>query len=216
MAYLPTLLTLSGMHLLMAMLPGPNTLVVGWLSAKRSRGAGLGAAAGVALASAAWVALTLWGIGSLLVEAGVLYRGLRLAGAAYLVVVGLRLLRSGLGPAGDPGRGVPALGGRNPFIAGFLTTASNPKSAVFWTSAFLVAVPPHAPGWVHAAIVAVVAGQSAAWYGAVALALSTGAARRRWLRVARWPDLAGGTLLTMLGLRLALEVRGEIATRSLP
>ena len=31
------LLTLAGMHILMAMLPGPNTVVISWLSATRSR-----------------------------------------------------------------------------------------------------------------------------------------------------------------------------------
>ena len=44
MEFLPSLLTLAGMHLLMAMLPGPNTVVVSWLSATTSRAEGLRAA----------------------------------------------------------------------------------------------------------------------------------------------------------------------------
>ncbi len=215
MEYLPSLLTLAGMHLLMAMLPGPNTVVVSWLSATASRAEGLRAAGGVVIASLVWVVLSLFGVGTLLVEAGAVYAALRLLGAAYLVYVGVRMLRAGL-RASVPGAADnrPALAGKRPFVAGMLTTLSNPKSAVFWTSAFLVAVPAHAPAWLYAAIVAVIAVQSALWYGTVALLLSTGVAKRSYLRIARWLDLVAGGVMVALGLRLAEEVRRELAVRA--
>lgn len=169
------------------------------------------AAAGVAAASLVWVALALWGVGALLLEAGSLYRLLRLAGAAYLVYVGLRMLRAGLAAEGAASGGTPRLAGRSPFATGLMTTLSNPKSAVFWTSAFLVAVPPHAPGWVYGAILAIVAVQSLLWYGAIALFFSTGFARRLYLRVTRVLDLLAGGVMVALGLKLADEVRREAA-----
>lgn len=215
MEFIPNLLTLAGMHLLMAMLPGPNTVVVSWLSATVSRGDGLLAAGGVVLASLAWVVLSLFGVGTLLLQAGELYAALRLIGAGYLLYVGAKMLRAGLrAPAAGGTSARPALASRGPFAAGLLTTLSNPKSAVFWTSAFLVAVPPHAPAWLYLAIVAVIAAQSALWYGAVALLLSTDVARRSYLRVARWLDLVAGGVMVALGLRLAEEVRREIALRA--
>lgn len=215
MDYLPSLLTLAGMHILMAMLPGPNTVVVTWLSATTSRGAGLRATAGIVLASMVWVVLSLFGVGTLLLQAGELYAALRLIGAAYLVYVGVKMLRAGMqAPTADGPAMRPALAGRSPFMAGLLTTLSNPKSAVFWTSAFLVAVPPHAPTWLYGAIVAVIAVQSTLWYGAVALLLSTEVAKRSYLRVARWLDLVAGGVMVALGLRLAEEVRREIAVRA--
>ncbi|MBR0679995.1 LysE family transporter [Roseomonas eburnea] len=215
MEFLPSLLTLAGMHLLVAMLPGPNTVVVSWLSATVSRGDGLRATAGVVIASLVWVVLSLFGVGTLLLEAGALYAALRLLGAAYLAYVGIRMLRAGWRPAAPGDESArPALAGRSPFAAGLLTTLSNPKSAVFWTSAFLVAVPPHAPAWLYAAIVAVIAVQSALWYGAVALLLSTGVAKRSYLRLARWLDMVAGGVMVALGLKLADEVRREIAVRA--
>jgi len=216
MDYLPALATLAAMHLLMAMLPGPNTVVVSWLSATGSRAAGLQATAGVVAGSLVWVVLSLFGVGALLLETGWLYRLLRLLGAAYLLWIGVRLLRSGWrgGAAVDPLAAAPKLGGQKPFAAGLLTTLSNPKSAVFWTSAFLVAAPAHAPGWVYAAIVAIIAAQSALWYAAVALLFSTGAVRRRYLRLSRWLDLVAGGVMTALGLKIADEVRREFAVRA--
>jgi len=217
MEYLPVLATIAAMHLLMAMLPGPNTVVVSWLSATSSRSDGLRAVAGVVVASLIWVVLSLWGFGLLLLDTGWLYRVLRLLGAAYLAYIGLRMLRAGWRASDlDPLASQPKLGGRRPFMAGVLTTLSNPKSAVFWTSAFLVAVPPHAPVWVYAGIVAIIAVQSTLWYGTVAFLFSSGFIRQRYLRLSRWLDLVTGTVMVFLGLRLADEVRRELAIRATP
>jgi len=206
-----SLLALSAMHILMAMVPGPNTVVVSHFSASVSRRAGLAAMAGIVLASLLWVALSLAGIGVLLLEAGWLYRALRLIGAAYLVYIGIRLLLSArraapLGAAANP------LGrlSRAPFTAGLLTTLSNPKSAVFWTSVFAVAVPPQAPAWFYAAVLGIITVQSALWYSAVALTLSTGLARRHYAQCARWLDGIAGAVMVALGLRLGDTVRREL------
>ena len=210
-----SLLTLAGMHLLLAMIPGPNTVVVSWLSATVSRRDGLLATAGIVLASLIWVVLSLWGVGALLLQAGWLYHLLRLAGAAYLLHIGIRMLRSGLrptptGPTPTGAAAPPRLFGQNPFRAGLVTTLSNPKSAVCWTSAFLVAVPPHPDAWLYPAIVAVIGLQSGLWYGLVALVFSTGMARQHYLRLARRLDLLAGGVMIALGLRLADDVRREL------
>ncbi|MFB9948414.1 LysE family translocator [Rhizobium puerariae] len=199
----------------MAMLPGPNTVVVSWLSATRSRHHGLLAVGGVVLASLIWVAFALWGVGAVLFEAGWLYRLLRLLGAAYLVYIGFRMIRAGLQPKSVEASVAPPRGAyQNPFAVGLMTTLSNPKSAVFWTSAFLVAVPPHAPAWVYAAILAIIAAQSSLWYGGVAMFFSTGFARQQYLRLARRLDMLAGGIMVALGLKLADEVRRELVVRT--
>jgi threonine efflux protein len=214
MEFIPSLMALAGMHLLMAMLPGPNTVVVSWLSATRSRRDGVLAAAGVVLASLIWVAFALWGVGALLLEAGWLYRALRLLGAAYLIYIGLRMWHAGLRTSAATAANPPRFAGRSPFATGLVTTLSNPKSAVFWTSAFLVAVPPHAPAWVYGAILAIIAVQSFLWYGGVALFFSTGFAQQQYLRLARRLDLLTGGVMIALGVKLAEEVRRELTIKA--
>ncbi|MCW5694725.1 MAG: LysE family transporter [Pseudolabrys sp.] len=210
MSLLPTLLQLSLLHILMAMIPGPNTVVVSYVSARVSRRAGLKAVGGVVAGSAIWVTLSMFGVGVLLLEAGLIYRALRWAGAAYLVYVGLRMLLAGAGSANGQR---PAQGERSPFIAGLLTTLSNPKSAVFWTSVFVIVMPAHAPAWFYAAVLALIVAQSFAWYAFVALALSTSFARRHYLRFALWLDRLAGVIMIGLGLRLAYELRNEMIGR---
>lgn len=207
MEHLPTLLALAATHLVMAALPGPNSVLVAYVAVAHARGAAVRAVAGVTVASLVWVALSLLGLGALLVETGWLYRLLRLLGAAYLLFLGIRLLRGR--PGADGGRGVPAFGSRRPFVAGLLTTLSNPKSAVFWTSVFLVTVPEHPPAWVWAAILAIVGVQSALWYGALALVFSSRGAGRARLRLAGWLDRLAGGVMLLLGLRLARDLTGD-------
>lgn len=205
-----TLVQLSVLHILMAMVPGPNTVVVSYVSARVSRRAGLMAVGGVVLGSAIWVMLSMFGVGVLLLEAGIIYRALRWLGAAYLVYVGIRMLMAGLRPA-DLQR--PPQAARAPLTAGLLTTLSNPKSAVFWTSVFVVMVPAHAQVWFYAAVVALIVVQSFAWYAFVALVLSTEFARRHYQRFAQWLDRLAGVIMIGLGARLAYELRNEIIGR---
>lgn len=207
---LVNLLQLSVVHLLMAMVPGPNTVAVSYFSASTSRRAGLKATLGVVFGSAIWVSLSLMGVGVLLLEAGGLYRALRFAGACYLVYVGWRMLTAGGRSAATPDARAK---GRSPLLAGLLTTLSNPKSAIFWTSVFVLLVPAHAPLWFYAAVVALIVAQSALWYGTVALALSTAIARRHYHRLTGWLDHAAGIVMIGFGVKLADELRGEIFGR---
>lgn len=98
-------------------------------------------------------------------------------------------------------------------LAGLLTTLSNPKSAVFWTSVFVLVVPAHAPLWFYGAVVLLIVIQSALWYAIVALALSTAFARRHYMRFAAWLDRIAGIIMIGLGLTLANDIRGEMFGR---
>lgn len=211
---LVNLLQLSLVHFLMAMIPGPNTVAVSYFSASISRDAGLKATLGVVLGSAIWVSLSLMGVGVILLEAGGIYRALRIAGACYLIYSGWRMLTASRrsGAASGSVAGVMPTG-RSPLLAGLLTTLSNPKSAIFWTSVFVLLVPAHAPPWFYAAVVALIVVQSALWYGTVALTLSTAIARRHYLRLTAWLDRIAGVIMIGFGLKLADELRGELFGR---
>lgn len=210
MNLLPVLLHLSLIHIAMAMLPGPNTVAVGYCSASLSRRAGFEAALGVTCASLVWVSLSLAGAGMLLMHAGEFFRLARLAGAAYLTYVGIRMLRqSGRPTREDAAR--PAY--RSPFLAGALTTLSNPKSAVFWTSVFSVVLPPAAPAWFHAAVLGLIGGQALLWYGLVAFVFSAPFGRSRYARVSSLFGRLVGVAMIFFGLKIADDVRREIFVR---
>lgn len=211
MELLPTLAYLSAIHLVMAMVPGPNTVVVSYCSVGMSRRAGLSAAFGIALASLMWVSASLAGIGALLVHAGDVFRLIRLAGALYLIYVGIRLLRSQ--PSATGTTSAPVY--RSPFLAGLLTTLSNPKSAIFWTSVFAVVLPANPPAWFYGAVLTLIAVQAFFWYATVALALSSDFSRRHYERLGRALNRIAGACMLFFGLKIASDLGKEVlaATR---
>ena len=200
---------LALIYILAAMLPGPNTLTVSHLSASVSRKAGLAASFGIATGTIVWISLSLGGVGVLLLEAGSVYRVLRLLAAIYLVYAGWRIIVHG--PSVDTGTDAasPKIR-RSPYVTGLLTNLSNPKSAAFWTSIFIVLVPTHAPLWFYVVLLVLVAIEAFCWYATLALILSSGPARKHYKRLARWVDRGTGAVMIALGLKLADEVRTEL------
>ncbi|GAA4794774.1 LysE family translocator [Streptomyces ziwulingensis] len=135
-----------GVVLLAYAVPGPDLLVIVRAAARRpalGRAAALGAQSGLCVHMAAAA------LGLSLIAAGSAYAftAIRLAGAAYLMYLGVRvLLDARRGTGGREARGdgrpradqdVPAAGAhsrRGSFLQGFLTNVLNPKAALFFLS----------------------------------------------------------------------------------
>lgn len=191
---------------LAVILPGPNFLATAHSACTGSRGHGLRTACGVAAGTALWTGLSLVGLGAALQAASWLYQGLRLAGAAYLVLAGCRLLLSARrAPASSPAATPQAVAPRTPFRRGLYTVLSNPKTAAFFTSLFAVAMPPDAAAWFKALAAALVVGISWTWYSLVACAASQPRVEALLARAQRALALVTGGLLVFFGLRLASE-----------
>src|SRR5262249_14921858 len=88
----PQLLTVASIWLIAAVSPGPNFLLTAQIAVAQSRARGLAAVAGIALATAMWGICGLLGVQALFVAAPWAYLIVKVAGAAYLVIMGLRLI----------------------------------------------------------------------------------------------------------------------------
>ena len=101
----------------------------------------------------AWGALSSLGVAAILAASAELYAVLRLAGAAYLVVLGLLALRAALTGrhADDPGVAPRGLGRQASmtrlagFRSGLLTNLLNPKIGVFYATLLPQFIPQGAP-----------------------------------------------------------------------
>ena len=190
--------------------PGPDTLAVAHSALKGGRRAGLACMAGVSAGAAVWALGALAGLALLFERAAWAYRAVVLCGAAYLVATGLRMLwaawrwraAGGTTPAAT---GPVASGARAAFRRGLVTHLANPKAAVFFGSLFAVALPPGAAGWAGPALAGVVVAMTAAWYGAIALAVTRRPVAAAYARAERGFTGATGALLAGLGARLAWQ-----------
>jgi threonine/homoserine/homoserine lactone efflux protein len=192
---------------LIVLLPGPDTLVMLRSIVRGGRSRGLATACGVLCGLATWVSAAALGLSALLRASHLGYDALRVAGAVYLIWLGVSsiLLRRARqnGDADVPARrGLLGSG----FGAGLLTDLLNPKVGVFFVS-FLPGFVPHGAsvGWTTLLLGAIFIAETAL-YCAVLLILAGRVTR--WMnqpRTRRRLDTLTGSVLIAFGVRLALE-----------
>ncbi|MFI1989901.1 LysE family translocator [Actinoplanes sp. NPDC020271] len=196
----------AGVIALAAASPGPDFAVVVRRSMVAGRRHGVVAGLGVATGVFVWSVAAALGVAALLEASAVAFTVVKLAGAAYLLWLGVTALlaarRGGAAPAVSADR-VAAAHLRVSYRGGLLCNVLNPKCGVF----FMAVLPQFVPvdgrpdDVLLLSTVAVVV--TVAWFTVVATLV---AALRRGLsrpRVRRALDAATGTVMVALGLRLA-------------
>ncbi|AZZ79175.1 lysine transporter LysE [Pseudomonas sp. RU47] len=114
------------------LLPGPDMILLLQTGARQGRGAALATAIGLGVARGCHVALAALGLAALFKAAPWTFEAVRLAGAAYLLWIGIQCLRSTLLPnlnAGEPGNSHGQW--RDAVRRGLLTNLLNPKALLF-------------------------------------------------------------------------------------
>lgn len=201
-----------GAALLVAATPGPGILYVAARTLAGGRADGIASSVGTGIGGMVHVAAGAVGLSALLLASAELFTVLKLAGAAYLVLLGIRTIRAARLPL-DLASAPPARP-RDAFRQGIVVEALNPKTAAF----FLAFLPQFVdPGRGDVAMQFVV-------LGTISVALNTGAdivaagaadfVRRTMLErpaVIRRLREASGAVLCSLGLMLAFARRPQAA-----
>jgi threonine/homoserine/homoserine lactone efflux protein len=204
------LLVLFGVTTAIAMVtPGPDMLFILGCGMRGGPRAGLLATAGVATSEAIHVAVAAAGLAALFTAVPVAYLVVRVAGAGYLIYLGVRMIRRCGGDQDEaPVAGAAAVRGRRAYLNGLLTNLLNPKMVTF-TIAFLPQFINPALGrvWVQFAVLgAVLIAFEFLVDGTVGvLAGRIGQWLRRRRAARRRVDVATGAVFIGLGVRLAAE-----------
>jgi threonine/homoserine/homoserine lactone efflux protein len=128
------LIAFCAMSLLLSAVPGPSVLFVVGRALAHGRRAALSSALGNALGGYVLVIAVALGLGTAVAQSALVFTAVKLAGAAYLVFLGVQALRA---PSPEL-IGAQPVPGRRRVREGVLVGVSNPKSVVF-----LMAVLPH-------------------------------------------------------------------------
>ena len=209
---LGTLLPFLGACLLIALSPGPSTMLIVRQSLE-SRRSGMLTVLGNETGVFLWGVIAALGLTALLAASEVAYDVMRYVGAAVLVVFGVQAIRSARRGAGaaaavgtEPGTQGRSGTGLRAYWAGLLMNMANPKAAVFAMSFLPQFVPEGAPQ------LPVMLGLAALWAVFEACYYATyvwGVARLRGVLsragVRRRLEQVSGGVLLLLGVRLALE-----------
>jgi threonine/homoserine/homoserine lactone efflux protein len=144
------------------------------------------------------------GLSALIVASATAYTTVKLAGAAYLIWLGVQTIRS----SGRAGPAVPSSAPRHAFLQGLLSTVLNPKPALF----FLTFLPQFVerdravlPQTLTLAAIHVVVGLI--WLTAYAHLVDRARAVLTAPRVKVWLERTTGAVLIALGVRVAVERR---------
>jgi len=197
---------IAAMHLLAVASPGPTLLVVTSHAIAGRRSDGFLVVLGVLFATAIWASLAAAGLGTMIAQFSWLYLGLRIAGAAYLIYMGARMLRSvAHGAPVDLKSSSRSTSGWRAVRAGFLTNISNPKVIAYYASLFGVMIPSDAPGAMFVAAVATAFAVSAVWWSFVTVFFALPVIQKIYVRARRWMDGVMGGFLIILGGRLLVS-----------
>jgi len=188
------------------LLPGPDAFVVMRTALAGGRRAGVWAGAGSAVGNLIWGAASVVGVTGLLAASGAAFSVVKLAGAVYLVYLGVQSLRAAR--RGETltaeGAGDERLSAATAFRRGLASDLLNVKVGLFFTALMPQFMSADAPAFLPAAMVAAMGAivfVLMAGYAYVAARLSATLRRRR---SAQAVNGTVGTVLLALGARLAM------------
>ena len=203
-------LAFLGISILVIVTPGPDTAMTIRNALLGGRAGGIATALGVAAGQAIWALATSAGMVALLVASEPVFEAVKLAGAAYLIYLGVHALIGALRPARTAAAAVAPrrLRPATAFRQGVISDLGNPKMAVFFSSLLPQFVPAGDTMFGGLVLLGLMfCAMTFAWLAVYAVVVARAGDVLRRPRVRRAIEGATGAVLIALGLRLAAEQR---------
>lgn len=119
--------------ILLAAAPGPDVLYVITRGITQGRASALAAAAGFSLGNIIHTAFAIIGVSAVIKASAVAFTAIKIAGAVYLIYIGIKIFRSGGASAGRDDR---IIAPKTVFIQSVTANILNPKVAIFFIALF--------------------------------------------------------------------------------
>jgi threonine/homoserine/homoserine lactone efflux protein len=200
---------------LLTVSPGPDFAVVLRTALGSGTRAALCSALGIAAGCFVWGLAGAVGLTAMLSASQLAYDALRIAGALYLMWLGVQALRAARRRGADSASavaesaaesGAPPLSPLHAFRTGLLTNVLNPKVGVVYMSLLPQFIPHDAPVVATTLLLVTVhAALGISWLGTIALAVHRARAVLQRPRVRRRLDQATGGVLLALGIAVGVE-----------
>jgi len=200
------LLAFVAVSVAVVVIPGPDMALVARNVLRHGRAAGFATSVGICTGVLGWAIAAALGVATLLATSAVAFTVLKLAGAAYLIYLGITTLRARDPSSADGASGEADLSWGRAWLQGALSALLNPKLGVFFLTLLPQFIEPGDPPALRALQLAVVFELiGLIWllvYSTMLGALGAALGRPGPRRFMRWLT---GTILVGLGARVALE-----------
>jgi threonine/homoserine/homoserine lactone efflux protein len=190
-----------GVSAVVIVTPGQDTALTIRNTLLGGRRGGVATAAGVVSGQLVWALAASAGLSAVLVASAPLFTAIRIAGAAYLVLLGAQSLVAAVRGSRAPHTG-RSQRRRAPYRQGVLSNLGNPKMAVFFTSL----LPQFGSSFAGMLGLGLVFGSlTLVWLGAYAVAVAKASGFLQRSAVRRALDALTGVALVAIGVRVAAE-----------
>jgi len=179
--------------------PGPATLAISATAMQHGRKAGLQISSGVVAGSACWGMAAALGISSLMVSNAWLFEIVRLCGAAYLLYLTIKSLKSAVQLGTIHEKDVVP---RNLFWKGMLLHLTNPKAVLGWGAVYAIALPINSEPFIVAQLFFILISVSTIVFIGYGFLFSIEKVSSVYKSLKRWFELAFGLLFGAASLRL--------------
>lgn len=195
------LLAFVGVAVVLTLTPGPDMALVLRNTLRGGRPAGQRTIAGIAVGLLGWATASALGVAAVLAASATVFTVLKLAGAAYLVYLGIQALRA-LRRGEEVRTDAPTRAG-SPFRQGLVTNLLNPKLAVLFTTLLPQFISPDDPAVAKSVLLAAIfVAIGLTWLVTYTYIVSLVAHSRLFRRAT---EALSGVVLIALGVRLAFE-----------
>lgn len=200
------LLTICGLHFIAQLSPGPDVLLIARSAASTTRSNTLKIIAGISAGIVVWVVLTLAGFTVLIDQFPWIQQVLMIVGGAFLARMGWAMLKGGLQAfkqrheASDDQ--VVMNEPKNYFTLGLLTNLSNPKTLIYFSSVFSLALSSSASDYLKSQLAVIIPLQTFLTFALLMLLISQPKIKVLYQRAGNYIDLISGILFLIFAIWL--------------
>lgn len=204
------LLTICALHFVAQLSPGPDVLLITKSSASTSRANTLKIILGISVGIVVWVVLTLLGFTVLMQQFPWIQQVLMLLGGVFLARMGWAMLNGGLKTLKqetnlDETQQLAAAESKNHFLLGLLTNLSNPKTLIYFSSVFSLALSSSASAHLKTQLAVIIPIQTFLVFALFMLIMSMPKIKTAYQRSGSYIDIISGGLFLIFAIWLGLD-----------
>lgn len=206
------LLTICALHFVAQLSPGPDIILIAKSSASTTLRNTIHIIAGISLGIVLWVVLTLLGFTVLVEQFPWIQQVLMLIGGLFLAKMGWAMLSGGLRSLKQSSalEDVQAQSSaqKNYFLLGLFTNLSNPKTLIYFSSVFSLALSSSANDYLKAQLAVIIPLQTFLTFVLLMLLLSQPKIKAVYQRSGSYIDILSGALFLIFALWLSYDAIG--------
>ncbi|MCK5824149.1 MAG: LysE family transporter [Ichthyobacteriaceae bacterium] len=206
MEYLSLIATVSTVHILGLISPGPDFIMAIKNSLTYSRKTGIWTSVGFGLGISVHLFYCIAGLALLISKSDILFTTIKFLGSGYLIYIGVMSLTSKSANSNIASTNMlPDISKFQAIKSGFITNILNPKATLFFLSIFSFVVAPETPKYVLAIISFIMIATTILWFSLVSVFFSIPKITNVFNKSQKVLNSVLGVLLISVGVMVVLK-----------